>query len=112
MRVGVYVDGYNLYYGAKHQLRGRAGWKWLDVRALLTDVVVAQRSWPGATVKRIVYCTARIDGRLNPGGQVDQDVYLKALLASGSVDHIEYGKYVTGLRNRPLATRGAERSDH
>jgi hypothetical protein len=38
-----------------------------------------------------VYCTARIDGASNPSGQADQDVYLKALMAAGSVDHIEYG---------------------
>jgi hypothetical protein len=44
----------------------------------------------------VVYCTARIDGASNPSGQADQDVYLKALLAAGSVDHIEYGTYVPG----------------
>jgi len=29
--------------------------------------------------------------RADPSGHADQDVYLKALLATGSVDHIEYG---------------------
>ena len=107
MRVGIYVDGYNLYYGGRHlAASSTAHWKWLDVRSLLSDVVGAQRGWPGASIERIVYCTARIDARINPEGHAEQDVYLKALLASASVDHIEYGKYVTSVRARPLAVRG------
>jgi hypothetical protein len=52
-----------------------------------------------------VYCTARIDGASNPSGQADQDVYLKALMAAGSVDHIEYGTYVARVKMAPLATK-------
>jgi len=112
MRVGVYIDGYNLYYGAKRQCSSSvASWKWIDVRALMESVVSAQRSWPGATIERIVYCTARIDAGLNPEGHAEQDVYLKALTAAGSVDHIEYGKYVVGIRARPLAVKGAAVND-
>lgn len=106
MRVGVYVDGYNLYYGAKKQCAGSKGWKWLDLRSLLTSVVADQRSWPGASITKIIYCTARVDAGMNPEGHAEQDVYLKALLATGSVDHIEYGKYVVGIRPRPLAVKG------
>jgi hypothetical protein len=32
-------------------------------------------------------------------------VYLKALLAAGSVDHIEYGTYVARVKNAPLAVK-------
>jgi hypothetical protein len=35
----------------------------------------------------------------------DQDIYLKALLAAGSVDHIEYGTYVSRVKTAPLAVR-------
>lgn len=108
MRVDIYVDGYNLYYGGRHLAgSGSAHRKWLDVRGLVSDIVGAQRGWPGASIERLVYCTARIDARINPEGHAEQDVYLKALLASASVDHIEYGTYVTGARQRPLAVRGA-----
>ncbi len=55
-------------------------------------------------VVRVVYCTARITGAANPSGAADQDVYLKALLASGSVDHIEYGEDISKVIKRPLAT--------
>ena len=106
MRVGVYVNGFNLYYGARGLCgRGTSGWRWLDLRALATDLVSRRTSWPGAQVDRVVYCTARIDGASNPSGQADQDVYLKALLTAGSVDHIEYGTYVARVKTAPLAVK-------
>lgn len=102
----MYIDAYNLYYGGKRQLGKVAGWRWLDVRSLVTDLVTAQRGWPNAQIDRIVYCTAHIDSGLNPHGHLEQDVYLKALIATQNVDHIEFGKYVTGVRTRPLAVKG------
>lgn len=104
MRVGVYIDGYNLYYGARG-LCGRStpGWRWLDVRAL-TAALINPVHWPGATISRVVYCTARIDGASNPSGHTDQDIYLKALLTTGCVDHIEYGKFIANVKRAPLAT--------
>lgn len=106
MRVGVYVDGYNLYYGARSACgRSTPGWRWLDLRALASRLVAERRSWVGASVERVVYCTALIDGSANPSGRADQDVYLKALLASESVDHIEHGYYVSRVKAAPLATR-------
>ena len=62
-------------------------------------------SWPDAQIERVVYCTARIDGATNPSGHADQDVYLKALLTTGSVDHIEYGTYVSRVKTAPLAVK-------
>ena len=53
---------------------------------------------------RIVYCTAPISGRENPHGRRDQDTYVGALSASGSVDHVEFGKYVARVKRAPLAT--------
>jgi len=102
--VGVYVDAYNLYYGGRSLCgRGASGWRWLDVRQLAWSIVRGRHSWQGASVVRVVYCTARIDARTNPAGYHDQDVYLKALLASGSVDHIEYGNYATRTKKAMLA---------
>lgn len=58
MRVGVYIDGYNLYYGGrKHCGRGAAGWRWLDLRGLVADLVAAQQGWALATIERVIYCT-------------------------------------------------------
>jgi hypothetical protein len=106
-RVGVYIDGYNLYYGGRAVCgRGTPGWRWLDLRALTTSLVTGQRGWAGATIDRIVYCTARIDATANPSGAADQDRYLKALVATKSVDFIEYGNYVARVKYAPLAIKG------
>lgn len=111
MRVGVYIDGYNLYHGAKKQCHAVSDWKWIDIRSLVTKVVSDQRSWPNATITRITYCTARIDAHSNAEGHAEQDIYLKALLEAKSVDHIEYGKYVVGVRPQPLAVKGTAKGD-
>jgi hypothetical protein len=101
------VDAYNLYYGARAQCgRGAQGWRWLDIRALVESLVHDQRGWAGAVIERITYCTARIDAKMNPAGHADQDVYLKAIAASKSVDVIEYGNYVARVKYAPLATKG------
>jgi hypothetical protein len=84
------------------------GWRWLDLRGLAADLVGRRTSWRGAAVERVVYCTARIDAAGNPSGHADQDVYLKALLAANSVDHIEYGTYVARVRAAPLAVKGPQ----
>jgi hypothetical protein len=60
-------------------------------------------------VERLIYCTARISAAHNASGSQDQDVYLKALLADNSVDHIEYGNYISKVIKRPLATEGPKR---
>jgi hypothetical protein len=66
MRTGVYVDGYNLYYGGRSCCgRGTPRWRWLDVRGLITSIVAAQRGWAAAAVDRVVYCTARVDAVTN-----------------------------------------------
>jgi hypothetical protein len=100
------VDAYNLYYaGRKLCGRGTPGWRWLDVRAPASSLVAEQSAlWPGAVVSHVVYCTARIDGTANPSGAADQDVYLKALKWSGTVDLVEFGNYVSKVIKRPLAT--------
>jgi hypothetical protein len=104
VRVGVYIDGFNLYYGGRAICgRGTAGWRWLDVRALAESLIATRSTWSGAVPARIVYCTARIDGATNPQGHNEQDVYLKALRASGSVDLIEFGKYIARVKCAPLA---------
>ena len=105
MRVGIYVDGYNLYYGGRGICgRGVPGWRWLDVRAMASAAITARSGWTPATTSRVVFCTARIKGRSNVSSQHDQDTYLRALVQSGSVDHIELGAYVERTSTAPLAT--------
>jgi len=61
-------------------------WRWLDIRALSQLLLSRLVRWPGAVLERVVYCTAVIDAASNPSGFADQDIYLKALATSGSVD--------------------------
>ncbi len=106
MRVGVYVDGYNLYYGARSVCgRGTPGWRWLDVRSLIDDVIQVQGSWSGYRIEKIIYCTARVDAATNPSAHIDQDVYLQAITKTRSVDWIEFGRYVARAKSGLLAAR-------
>lgn len=109
MRVGVYVDAFNLYFGGRY-LCGRSakGWKWLDIRSLATGLVQQRQNWAGAGVERVVYCTALIDGRASPDSRRRQDTYLRALQRSNSIDHPELGHYVTRIKNAPLAVKGTQ----
>ncbi|MCL2489655.1 MAG: NYN domain-containing protein [Propionibacteriaceae bacterium] len=107
MRVGVYVDGYNLYYGGRG-LCGRStpGWRWLDLRSLALDVIASRSLWGSPASLTVTYCTARRSGADNPQGQHEQDVYLRALQQSGSVDVFSYGNYVNRVATSPLAVLG------
>ncbi|MDQ3641792.1 MAG: NYN domain-containing protein, partial [Actinomycetota bacterium] len=55
-------------------------------------------------IQKVTYCTARVDAVTNPSAYADQDVYLKALVATGSVDWIEYGNYVARTKPALVAT--------
>lgn len=70
MRTIVYVDGFNLYYGAC-RARGR---KWLDLGALCKQLL------PDDEIVEIAYFTAnlRLDSR-NPDSQRQQRAYHRAL---------------------------------
>ncbi|WP_420624109.1 hypothetical protein [Candidatus Poriferisodalis sp.] len=97
MRVGAYIDGFNVYYGGR-QLCGRdaTGWRWLDFNALVRQLIARNRAWTaaGADVARIVYCTALVNGQIDPGARIRQKTYLNALRASGTVE-IELGAFMT-----------------
>lgn len=107
MRVGVYIDGYNLYYGARN-ICGRSvpGWRWLDLRAMVSDVIATRSKWKGVVIENVTYCTARISGASNAEGQREQDVYLRALTQTNSATRISYGTYVARVATAPLARRG------
>lgn len=61
------------------------------------------------TLTKVVYCTARIAAQPgNPSAPTDQDIYLKALVADGAVDVIEYGRYQNGVKTSPLAVKDGQ----
>lgn len=65
MRVGVYADAFNPYYGGRaHFGGGVAGWRWLDLRALASTLVGERAAlWTQARVMQVTNCTARISAR-------------------------------------------------
>jgi hypothetical protein len=80
----VYIDGFNLYYGACR----RADRKWLDVEALCVRLL------PNDELGEIAYCTATIKkDPSNPGKQDRQRLYLAALRTLPSV-RIHFGKFL------------------
>lgn len=103
MKVGAYIDGFNLYYGARQCCgRGTAGWRWLDIRSIVESVLPQEWLDKGATLGKVVYCTARVSGARNPSSAADQNVYLRALKAHGSVDVFEFGNFVSRAKFAPL----------
>jgi hypothetical protein len=105
MRVGVYIDGHNVYFGGRSLAGGRGvpGWRWLDLRRLAESLVARHSGWTDARVDRVIYCTARINGPGNESVARDQDAYLRALVTAKAVDVIEYGLYVSRVVRSPLA---------
>lgn len=66
----MYIDGFNLYYGALK----RTPYKWLDLAKLCAVML------PNDKVASIQYFTARVSARpYNPSAPLDQQVYLRAL---------------------------------
>lgn len=95
MRANVYVDGFNLYYGA---LKGKGpGHKWLDL-----DLLLGKHLIPANPINRIRYFTARVSAR--PGdldAPVRQDTYLRAL---ATIPHltIHLGHFQQTKVNMPM----------
>ena len=96
-RARIYIDGFNMYYGA---LKGTR-FKWLDLEAWCALML------PQHQIDQIVYCTARVSPRDgNPGVHVRQDAYLRALATLPRVVVLE-GKFnvtTTRMLRVPLPT--------
>ena len=93
MRTNVYVDGFNLYYGA---LKGTP-FKWLDLRLL------AESFFPVDEILRICYCTALLETHDGDGGpRQRQATYLSALQTVPGLD-IVTGTFRFRTKRRPLA---------
>jgi hypothetical protein len=85
MRTIVYVDGFNLYYGA---LKGTP-YKWLDLGAL------CRRLLPRNDIVALKYFTAKVSARPHdPGQPLRQQIYLRALQ---TLPHLEiiYGHFLS-----------------
>jgi Protein of unknown function DUF88. len=95
-RTIVYVDGFNLYYGALK----RTPYKWLDLAALFGRV------FPKNEIHRIRYFTARVENRPPDFQQPErQAAYFRALETIPNLS-IHYGQYRTRPTYMPLVKPG------
>lgn len=109
MRVGIYVDAFNVYYGGRDLCgRGAAGWRWLDLASLSHSLLDA-RLWPGAAPHRLVYCTAHRDRAGDPSSIADQQTYITALRSAATPTTVVYGQYVPRVKSGDLVDRRGKR---
>ena len=92
MQTRVYVDGFNLYYGA---LKGTQ-FKWLNLVELVRHVLPAAH-----TIDKLIYFTARVSGVLDPGAPARQQIYLNALNTLPEVE-VHFGSFLAKTAWRPL----------
>lgn len=94
MRTIVYVDGFNLYYGAIKN----TPYRWLDVLSLFRKVVGRSRQ-----VVAIKYFTARVSGTpRDPTKHQRQNIYLRALQTFPEIS-VHFGHFLTHEIRAPLA---------
>ena len=81
----MYIDGFNLYYGAVR----RTPYKWLNLHTLCTLLL------PGYQIERIKYFTAHVQARPDdPDQSTRQQTYLRALRTLPNLDII-LGHFLT-----------------
>ncbi len=92
LKTNVYVDGFNLYYGA---VKG-TDLKWLDIGKL------CQLLLPGHDIQSIRYFTALVTPRPPDMGQPQrQRIYIRALETVPNLS-IHYGSFLSRRKRRPL----------
>lgn len=97
MRLNVYIDGFNLYYGC---LQGTPH-RWLDLEAL------CRRLFPTDTINRIRHFTALVSSRAGgPQKPQRQQVYLRALGTLPLVS-IHLGHFLTSTVRMAVASAPA-----
>ena len=94
MRTFVYVDGFNLFYGA---LKGTP-FKWLDPVSLFEKVL-----HPRHDILKVKYFTARVSGTpTDPSKPQRQDVYLRALQHYRPEVEVYFGHFLSHKVRVPL----------
>jgi hypothetical protein len=94
VKTNVYVDGFNLYYGAVRN----TPYKWLDIRKL------CELAFPRNEIAEVHYCTAIVkDAPWDPHQSTRQQMFIRALETTGVEVH--YGSFLSKVVKMPLAVR-------
>jgi len=95
LRTYVYIDGFNLYYGA---VKGTP-YKWLNLMAMCQGILE-----PYHDVLSIKYFTARVrPTQYDQQKHIRQQTYIRALTTYLQNIHIVYGHFLSHVRKAPLA---------
>lgn len=93
MKTIVYVDGFNLYYGAVKN----TPYKWLDIPRMCRSLL------PKNDIIKVKYFTARVSARAgDPDQPTRQDAFLRALGTLPDVE-IVFGRFLTSEVTRRIA---------
>lgn len=93
MKTIVYVDGFNLYYGALKD----TPYKWLNLQ------ILCQLLLPKHHIVKIKYYTAKVSARSHdPGQPVRQQTFFRALETIPNLE-IVYGQFLQSTIKMPLA---------
>ncbi len=85
MKINVYIDGFNLYYGS---MKGTP-YKWMN------PLIMSRLLFPRDTIKKVKYFTARVAARpSDPDQPVRQNTYFRALRTVPEIEIIE-GTFLT-----------------
>ena len=102
IRTNVYIDGFNLYYGALRKTRFR----WVNIRKLCELLL------PKNHIVEIKYFTALVRARSNdPDQPVRQQLYLRALRTLPGVS-IHLGHFLSHEISMPLAVAPGQRQTY
>jgi hypothetical protein len=92
VKTNIYVDGFNLYYGAVK----RTPYKWLDLHKLATLL------FPQNNIQRIRYFTALVQNTLNdPTKTQRQQTFIRALETLPNLS-VHYGSFLSSKVRMPL----------
>lgn len=94
MRTTIYIDGFNLYYGA---VKGTP-YKWLDFKAVFAALLQPQNR-----ITAIKYFTAQVSGKRDPQQPIRQQTYWRALQATTPEFQLIKGSFMTHAVMQPLA---------
>ena len=95
MRTFIYVDGFNLYYGALRD----SPWRWLDPVALFGKVLQ-----PRHDIVAVKYFTARVSGTPgDPSKPQRQDAWLRAVQHFRPEVEVYFGHFLSHTVRMPLA---------
>jgi len=93
VRTYVYIDGFNLYYGAVDG----TNLKWLDI------VKLCRLLLPNDAIERVHYCTALTkDTTRDPTKSTRQQMFIRALETLPEIQ-VTYGSFLANKKKMPLA---------